>query len=212
MNDHPVRLPWVGPRYDETRILIMGESHHCDLADEFSLDLTIRTVRDVRKGMLSSSFFDDIKDAVLGDTSEETSSEEFWDRFAFANFCQGAVVRAKGMPLSKASPQMFQAGEQALPTILSLLKPRKLLLFSMEAWKKHTKNIPTITHHRAEDPVLCPDGKQAETYFYASGELSFGVSCIGLYHPSAWPRFHQNAGYWHAVTQTFLEGITLSKL
>ncbi|PYD75000.1 hypothetical protein [Novacetimonas pomaceti] len=210
MNDHPIRLPWVGPRYDETRILIMGESHHCDPADEFSYDLTLRTVRDAQKGMLQSSFFDDIKDAILGDASEGTSSEEFWNRFAFANFCQGAVIREEGMPLSDASTQMLQAGEQALPTILSLLKPRKLLLFSKRAWR-YTHNLPAITRHEPEKSVPCPDGKLAETYFYASDELSFAVSCIALYHPSAWTKFHQNASYWHPVIQTFLTDSTRSR-
>ncbi|MBS1102601.1 hypothetical protein JK202_06160 [Gluconobacter sp. Dm-62] len=204
MNNHPIRLPWVGSRYEDTRVLIMGESHHCDPADEFSLNLTLRAVGANCDGTLPSTFFNDIKDAVLGEFSNATPSKEFWNQFAFANFCQGAVIRKEGSPLEKATPQMYRSGEQALPTIISLLKPRKVLLFSRECWKKYTKNIPSISRDKKFDPITCPDGKKAEVHYYASDELLFAFSCLSLYHPGSWNRSGQSAGYWHPVITDFL--------
>lgn len=204
MNDHPIRLPWVGSRYEESRILILGESHYCELPDEFSIDLTLRTIEDARKKALKTSFFSAIKDSVLGNASNKESSSDFWERFAFANFCQGAVIQGKDTSLSRASPQMFKSGEQALPTILSLLKPRKVILFSKEAWK-HTQNLPCISSHAAEASISCSDGKKAETYFYASQTLGVAVSCIAICHPSSWKWSGQNANYWHSVIRNFLD-------
>lgn len=203
MYDHPIRLPWVGSQYEESRVLIMGESHHCALSDEFSIDLTLRTINDARKGTLETSFFNDIKDAVLGDVSSDEPSDDFWQRFAFANFCQGAVIWEQDKSLAKASLQMFESGEQALPTILSLLKPRKVILFSKEAWK-HTENLPCITSHAAEKSIPCSDGAEAETYFYASEILRFSVRFISIPHPSSWRWSRKNANYWHSAIQTFL--------
>ncbi|WP_408873715.1 hypothetical protein [Gluconobacter roseus] len=210
MNDHPIRLPWVGSEYENTRVLIMGESHHCDPADEFSLDLTIRTVLDACNGTLPSAFFNDIKDAVLGNSSNETSSEEFWSQYAFANFCQGAVIRKEGSPLTNATTQMYRSGEQAFPTIISLLKPRKILLFSRKCWSEYTKNIPTVSRDRKNSPILCPDDKEAESHYYESDELCFAVNCLSLCHPSSWKRFKQNADYWHPVINEFLSQSALT--
>ncbi|MDN7351023.1 hypothetical protein [Acetobacter senegalensis] len=204
MNDYPIRLPWVGSRYEESRVLIMGESHYCALSDEFFIDLTLCTIEDARKEALGTSFFSNIKDSVLGNMSNKESSDDFWERFAFANFCQGAVIRENGKSLSRASPQMFKAGEQALPTILSLLKPRKVILLSKNAWK-HTRNLPCITSHAAEPSIFCSDGKEAEIYFYASEPLGFAVSCIAICHPSSWRWSGQNANYWHFAIRNFLD-------
>ncbi|MBB2179746.1 hypothetical protein [Gluconacetobacter tumulicola] len=205
MIDQPIRLPWIGPLYRENRVLIMGESHHCDMGDEYSIDLTTHAVQEAINRTLPSSFFDKVKDAVLGATSADTPAGQFWGQFAFANFCQGPVVRHAGEPLQQASPDMFRAGELALPVILALLKPRKLLLFSKRAWTKYTNDIPAVSRHGPGVTMMCPDGKKTDTYFYASDALSFSVNCLAIHHPSCWTRQGKKSDYWSPVIQSFLD-------
>lgn len=191
MTDRQPRKPWVGDRWEETGLLILGESHYSD-GDPEDPEMTRSVVSDVTKGY-RLRFFTSVERAVTGCASGQTQPANFWHSVAFANFRPGAAPSRD----IKATAEMIERGVKALPAMLENLKPRRLLYVSKKCWDA-TEHLEGMTWAATE--TFSHDGHEQETGFLGTVNHQPGAFSIYIKHPA----FGWSADWWHAFVKDFL--------
>lgn len=181
-----MREPWLGERFDG--LLVLGESHYGDPDD---LNLTRQVVDEAVAGRSPHRFLAKIEKVVTGDVARRGGTGSFWHNIAFANFCPGAVDR----PRMRPTAEMWTEGSRLFPALLTLVKPKRILVLGNATWDNvgsltDTINIPTADTHR-EAGLLGPD----------AGPDGAGVSITSIRHPSSWGFSTMR---WHAYYQDFV--------
>ncbi len=111
---------WVGERYEEHRIFVLGESWY-GTADEFPGDL----ITDA--GWIAAYLRAEVKDALYARIANavEKPREVFSQTVAFTNFVRSSVGRSREQ---KASGVHFKEAVPRLRRLLDELKPRGVFL------------------------------------------------------------------------------------
>ena len=176
--------PWIGPAYDQRRLLILGESFYL-LEDERGVlsppakDQPVKLVTDAFEGDAYRYRFNRmIVRALAG--REELAEDDWrtaWNDVAFTNYVTTVVDgRARARPDGEA----WALAARAWPSLLACLRPRAIVVLGKAIWN----NMP-------------PEGYDAtdETYRVPNGERAF---CISLRHPAA-------GLSWHALSDAIAE-------
>lgn len=142
--------PWVGPDYDRgglwgRKVLIVGESHYDEWADEaeagqpplpvtkhhLSRNFTQECVQDILEGGKGAVFWKRILNRVGGHEYEDRSLPEFWNRVAFYNLVQSPVC---GGPGRRPTTEQWNAIEDPLREVIAVLKPDRILFTGWTMW------------------------------------------------------------------------------
>lgn len=203
MPDAPIRKPWLGERWEQNRLLILGESHyHYPGEDPDDVEKTIETVRTIIDGR-SLPFFTALERAVTGASRDAVDPADFYQTVAFANFCQGSADGAAGAK----TPEMWRRGIDALPIILREIKPKRMLVFSAESWRRFSR-LDGLTWRHERNIEL--GGYSEDTGFLESPDGVVKVYCMNVGHPSGWKWHGDGPDGWHPFIADFLKHPTES--
>ena len=163
-----VFAPWVGADYfqQQTKVLFLGESHYEVAADGTEVGFTTEVIkRQFGEGMdvnqeyeryvLQSKverMFCDRQDLTIDGT------KEFWNRYAFYNFVQGAIESSKHRPTSR------QFEDSVLPfcEVLNELKPNLVVILGIATWNNLPNNESLQWNKQDFDRVVPSPSKKVK--------------------------------------------------
>ncbi len=175
--------PWVGSKFEEKRILILGESCY-DWIDGNGAEQVCQPNHPI---LVIHAMRQDPYDATAGtirkltraicNTASPTVEQvrERWDHFAFTNYVPTSV----GMgPKRRPKPEDWERAEAEWPALLDIIQPRLILVLGKGLWgyMPETQEQPT--------------SKNIQGYLMQSGV----AMCFAVQHPSfgpPWMRFSQ---------------------
>lgn len=168
--------PWKGKHYDETGLLLLGESAY-SWEDENgqwqhpTLDHPTEMVKEVLADFTNADDMRFMKTLSRGLAGEEEPSKErlhyVWNRVAFTNYVGGTVGEG---PRERPTSAMWKAAEAAfLPNILNNLRPRRIIVLGKTMWSK----MPDTDVYMTDD---------VQGYSLEDDSV---VVCWALHHPSA---------------------------
>lgn len=166
--------PWVGKHYNETRLLLLGESAYA-WEDENgqrwapTLDHPTELVNEVLDDFENANRF--MKMLSQGLAGEEEPSNErlrhVWHRVAFTDYVGGAVGEG---PRERPTPDMWRASECAFHLdILNKLRPWRIIVLGKDMWRE----MPETNVYMTDD---------VQGYSLADGSVAV---CFALHHPAA---------------------------
>ena len=168
--------PWIGKHYDETRLLLLGESAYAwwdenDQRRDPTLDHPTEMVREVLDDFGSANDMPFMKMLSRGLAGEEDPSKErlhhVWHRVAFTNYVGGTAGEA---PRERPTPDMWEAADRAFhPDILNKLRPRRIIVIGKTMWSK----MPDADVYMTED---------VQSYLLEDGSIAV---CWALPHTAA---------------------------
>ena len=144
--------PWVGNHYDETRLLLLGESAYSwrDENNELqhpTLDHPTIMVNEVLNDFRNAAdmrFIRMLSQGLAGD--REPSRERLhhvWHRVAFTDYVGGTVGEGPG---EHPTPDMWEAAGHAFrPDILNSLRPRRIIVIGKTMWSQMPKGDVHLT-------------------------------------------------------------------
>ena len=182
-----LRTPWIGNRFDG--LLVLGESHYHDDAD--APGLTTQVVEEAVAGESPHALFAKVEKVVTGEIGRRTGDASFWQTVAFANFYPGVVPG----PRKRPTPEMCEEGYRLFPALLSMVKPRRILVLGNVNWNNvgeltNTIDIQTVGAKREAGRLGAEAGLDGE-----------GLPITSIRHPSAWGFSTMR---WHAYYQDFV--------
>lgn len=136
--------PWVGPRYDATRLLILGESAYSwwddetgDVVhppDQHCSDLVRRVLEDFDDCMRNLRFMVLLSRGLTGEHHPSEETLRFaWERVAFTNYITTTVgVGARLRP----SDAQWNDAKSAFPELLDRLLPLRVVVLGKSMWGK----------------------------------------------------------------------------
>lgn len=174
--------PWVGEHYDETRLLLLGESAYSwrdgnnQLRDP-TPDLPTEMVKEVLDDFRSADDMRFMKMLSRGLAGEEEPSKEqlyyVWNRVALTNYIGGTVGEG---PRKRPTSGMWKAAKRAFhPDILNELRPRRIIVLGKDMWSQ----MPETNVYMTDD---------VQGYFLDDGSVAV---CFALHHPArglSWAR------------------------
>ena len=167
--------PWIGEHYDETGLLMLGESAYSWLDENNKLrdpgdDLPTEMVNEVLDDFRSTNDMRFMKTLSRGLAGEEEPSKErlyhSWHRVAFTNYVGGTVGEG---PRERPTSAMWKAAECAFTNILNRLQPRRIIVLGKTMWSK----MPDTDVYITDD---------VQGYHLEDGSVAV---CWALHHPSA---------------------------
>lgn len=185
-------LPWVGSRYDEHRILLVGESHYDSHKKEEDWHLQRSYTRDVIQELAienrehKTPFFSNVARLLTG----QSSSREVWHDVAFMNHVQRImrVEEHEGKELTETPTNMdFYYGWVNMFEVMRVLRPKVVVYLGVAA--SNTFEFAAEKHGVIKNPMFHYKEQINRTYVRrAKVETDFGDD-IPLYfiaHPSAY--------------------------
>lgn len=112
--------PWIGPKYEETRILVLGESWYGDWGGAQNSDAGY--VQAYLDGTLTDRMYTKMANATGLDR------KSYWNSIAFTNF----VIWAGTKRTDRPTPQMYRSSIPRLRELLQQLKPRGVWILGKE--------------------------------------------------------------------------------
>jgi hypothetical protein len=148
--------PWVGSRYASegirgVRLLILGESHHCETGPEYPA-FTADIVRRLGQGQQKPfRFFTVTQRLVTGGRGSlsKASREDFWERVAFYNFVQSFLPKSRRKP----TEAMWLAAREPLLRTLTDLAPEAVLILGDRLSRNLPKLPPNIESRAVPHPA-----------------------------------------------------------
>ena len=186
-------LPFVGSRYFNggifgKKILILGESHHCNLGEA-----TKNFTNDVMKKHLyeeAYSTFTKFERSLVGHETNQDERIKIWNSLIFYNYLQEPMsdVRFAG------TRAQYKAAEPALFAVLEKYAPEYMIVWGTRLWDY----IPT-------DKWCGTKTMNIESSSVLYGEYLLDknktVTAIRVYHPSA----GYSWDYWYKVLSIWLK-------
>ena len=175
--------PWVGENYDETRLLLLGESAYSWPDENSKLchptlnhpTIMVKEVLDNFGSANSNMRF--MKMLSRGLAGKEKPSKELlrrvWQHVAFTNYVGGTVGEG---PRKRPTSDMWKAAKCAfLRDILNKLLPRRIIVLGKDMWSQ----MPEVDVYMTDD---------VQGYFLADDSVAV---CFALHHPArglSWTR------------------------
>ena len=207
--------PWVGKDYftkgyQGQRILVLGESHHCDenlcssgrcypmcqkekLQDDcfsFTEDVIRHFVYKYNRERPLQTFLC-FERAVVGKELSLQEREDFWNNVMFYNYVQYAQSTARKEPM----PEQWEMSKNAFAELLNEYKPDKIIVWGVRLFDSlsylggEVKTL-TVSENDTVDVRLIP----------VNGKL---IPTMKMIHPST-PK-GKKWNYWHQAISKFLE-------
>lgn len=162
--------PWIGSKYDSTRLLLLGESaysweengevHHP--SNEHPTDQVNYVVEH-----FDTRFMKMLTRALTGEETPSVAQRaEVWNKVAFTNYIQDTVGEGARV---RPTDVMWQNAKAAFPPLLESLMPRRILVLGKELWS----NMPESDVHFSDD---------VQGYCLSDGSITM---CWAIPHPSA---------------------------
>ena len=150
--------PWVGEHYNETRLLLLGESAY-SWQDENGQwqrptpDLPTEIVKEVLDDFRSADDMRFMKMLSRGLAGAEEPSKErlyhVWHRVAFTNYIGGTTGEA---PRERPTRDMWEAAKHAFrPDILNKLRPRRIIVLGKDLWGMMPEIMPETGVYMLDD-------------------------------------------------------------
>ena len=168
--------PWVGKHYDETKLLLLGESAYSwqDENDKLldpSPDLPTDMVNEILDDFENANYMPFMKMLSRGLAGKKEPSKKLlrriWHRVAFTNYVGGTV--GKG-PRKRPTRDMWEAAERDFrPNILNKIRPRRIIILGKVMWS----NMPDPEVYMTDD---------VQGYLLEDGSVAV---CWALDHPAA---------------------------
>ena len=166
--------PWVGAHYDETRLLLLGESAYSwgrRKDQRPTPDLPTIMVKEVLDDFGNANDRSFMKILSQGLAGEKEPSKELlhhvWNRVALTNYVGGTVGEG---PRKRPTSDMWKAAKDVFrPDILNKLRPRRIIVIGKTMWSK----MPDTNVYMTED---------VQGYLLEDGSV---VVCWALPHTAA---------------------------
>lgn len=188
--------PWIGHEYGKSsrwglKLLILGESHYVGKPEHNTPRLTRIVVQGQMDGTRRNRFFTKIVGTLTGDSPVSLQArQDFWNSVAYYNYVQEPIADG---PRKRPLPEHWSGAHAPFLSVLSRLKPDRVLVFGFALWE----NLPAPMKTHTDDQILKP------LYLYSTG--SGHVAIAGrLAHPT-WPGFRY--AVWRPVAKRIIRGI-----
>lgn len=164
--------PWLGNRFDERKILLLGESCYDWREGEKLLRPSPEHPIDIVDDAIdnppgSGRFMTCLTRALCGvewPTSEHAL--DAWNSVAFTNYVPISVGEGARVRPSRAA---WQQALEEWPSLLNLISPKVIIIFGSDMWSKMAK-----TQHYTSDRI--------QGYDLANGSIA---TCFATIHPSS---------------------------
>ena len=179
--------PWVGKlyfekRYNNKKILILGESHHCgycaDCKNPKDCNLTIVVIGDYLNYKNGNAQFEKWMGAFtkftnifFGKNCDVETLNNFWNSIIFYNYVQKPINE----PRIEPTKQMFNDSENAFFEILNEYDPDIIIVWGKRLWD----NLP---HNGYWGEKCILDDQGGKFYYYTS--KSKDIPAYRIDHPS----------------------------
>lgn len=183
--------PWVGENYENgingKKILVLGESHHCD--DDKCLDCgTTNTKHDcnsfTQKVILNyfsykekkypfdrwMNTFTKFANILNGKKLSDPEQIDFWESVAFYNYVQKALTGPRISP----TQDEFNNSLPAFHYLIENLKPDLIIIWGMRLWYNLPKGIFFVIENNA---------KNIPIHYYKKDNIKIPLKVI--YHPAS---------------------------
>ena len=205
--------PWVGSRYKDggilgQRILVLGESHHCDEIGQDGLcqfkchsfeklprctSFTERVINDViynYVGTRDQQTFICFERAIFGAVPDQKWREDFWQSVVFYNFLQ----YAQSGP-SRKLEQSKEGSIDAFYEVLKTLNPDKIII-----WGRRLFGILPDKDREYSCIELC-NGEKTDMWIYTIDGKE--IPAMNVLHPCS--SRGKKWAYWHQFYEQFLK-------
>lgn len=202
-------LPWVGKNYHERRffgkkILVLGESFHCDKCtreeceNDFSecrdlAERTVRTFLNKPEGHIEwMNTYTKFERSLIGEWTDEEHRKEIWNSIAFYNYLQYSLD-------SSRKPGDSDAYEKAIKPfyeVIDYIKPEAIIVWGERLWWY----LPGDERWEECEEIIMDDGFKVKNGYY---KLSNGnkTKVFPVTHPS----YGYIWDYWHQVIKKMLQ-------
>jgi len=184
--------PWIGQRYQEGGLLLLGESCY-DWHDEETgelrtppVDHPSNSVRYVQQCFSKSSgTMRKLSRALCRCVApSEEQAIDAWNEVAFTNFVPVSVGFG---PKLRPSPAAWELARKEWPELLHEVKPRLVIVFGRGMWARLPQPHETETNY-------------VRRYVYAN---KIDAVCHGTYHPSFGPSWVEFANLITRLTEKY---------
>ncbi len=185
-----VARPWVGSRYAANdlplKILILGDSHHGDVASEDEM-VTITTIRDyIVKTNPSYAFFTRISATIANAPYWTVVRDAFYQSVAFFNYVDGVAVKSSR---ERPSSTQFSSSSEGFQNAIDELDPDVIFCCGADVRRRVASDIGT-------QEFLTIDEQGIKASYAKSGNRLYFFS----QHPSSGYSRH-----WSSVFQKLAE-------
>lgn len=203
-------VPWRGDRWGQfdnalggVRLLVLGESHHCDQREVGGEDpqMTINVVRAYLDGTLDPSskrFFTKVGKLIARKPLEEvswTDLQEVWQACAFYNYVP--KIAANGPRQAPPEHLWNVEAPQAFLSVIKRLEVEAILVCGDRLWGRLPEGL-------LDRPAFTFEGKARRARLYSIADLHRAVAAH-MHHPSA-PR-GWSAARWRPVVGFLFEEV-----
>jgi hypothetical protein len=196
VNDYTMFKPWKGCRYDDTRLLLLGESayswkEHGGLKHppiDHCCKLVQWVVDDFRGCASNGRFMATLSRALTNEVSPPRKTLRFvWNRVAFTNYVPGTVGCG---PRIRPNNDAWKKAADALPKLLDQLQPRCVIVLGKGMWDRMPETHIWFTN-------------EVQGYRLSTGNVAM---CWAVKHPAAGLKWQELSALIHFAYQQVLDG------
>lgn len=198
--------PHVGKNYEtnkfnDIRLLILGESHYCDGGCEICGLRSNKDCSDFTTDVLNRYFnykkgegkyerwmrtFTSFTNVILGGQVADKTILDFWDSVIFYNYVQSCTIYSRISPTN----QQFRESEEAFFSVLKTYNPDLIIAWGKRLWQNLPRN-----GRWGEEKIL--DNKFEGLYYFNVGEVEIPAFCVP--HPSTRYFTYEYSKYFEEV-------------
>jgi len=190
--------PWIGPSFGDgelgaRRLLVLGEAHYSERAEDDYSDLTKDLIRDIRDGRRALPFFTKIAALVATLAPAGPDPRTTWDSIAFYNYVQGFAASAARIRPSLA---MWRAGAAPFGQVLRTVRPQHVLVCGVDLWNALSDSfIPGWSSRTAS-------AAHAEPVFQWSSDEGMHMRATWINHPAS---YGFSGSAWHGRLRALVQ-------
>lgn len=129
--------PWIGRRFAELRLLLLGESAYSWLENgevvHPSAEHSIGLVEELLAGK-PVKFMRTLSRGLTGEENPDAQRlQHVWDCVAFTNYVPGSVGEGAAI---RPAPHMWDSATNLFPSLLAQLEPRRIIVLGKTMWSK----------------------------------------------------------------------------
>lgn len=171
--------PWIGQDshvgpLGAGRLLLLGEAHYSDVAEDERPTLTNEILSDIRAGKRSIPYFTKLA-RLLVSLDARWSERTVWDSVCFYNYVQGFAATTARVRPTRA---MWLAGSEPLARVLNELRPARVLVTGSALWQA----LSTWFMPRWTSEAIAPS---EQIFLWRSMDVQQKTLATWINHPSS---------------------------